>query len=215
MAESAEDSTEVLPQDEGIVTELSEAPDAGETLDSMLEGDSIGEESSTEPDDASVDGSDDAETSVEPDDMSADESVEEEPVTAEEPEEEVDTLGVVGTVINRSPESTRLFVIGSSEFLSDQSIRMISSSAGSLYSNSFQFIANLIDVAMEDASLLSIRSRGHFNRTLPPLSSTETRVFEYGNYAAAVVGLVVVFLLNLLVRTRRRVEHTSWLGGRS
>ena len=130
----------------------------------------------------------------------------------EEAEEEEDTVGIVATVIDRSPESARLIVVGSADFLSDQVIRMISASSGSMYVNSFQFVANIIDVAMEDASLLSIRNRGHFNRSLPPLSTPQQQLLEYGNYAVAIVLLVAVFGVNLLLRRRRRAQHASWFG---
>ena len=128
-------------------------------------------------------------------------------------EEETDTVGVVGTVIEKSPESARLVVVGSSEFVSDSTIQLISSAGGALYTNSMQFLANVVDWANQDASLLSIRSRGHFNRTLPPLSDMGQQILEYGNYVGALLGLVVVFGVNYLLRARTRSRRNEWFGG--
>lgn len=131
--------------------------------------------------------------------------------SADEPEE-TDTVGVVGSVIDKSPESARLVVIGSSEFVSDSTVQLISSAGGALYTNSMQFFANIVDWANEDASLLSIRNRGHFNRTLPPLSEVGQQVVEYGNYAVAVVGLAIVFFVNYFLRARTRARRAEWFG---
>lgn len=192
LSDEAEESSESDESDSAAIAEIDDIPDAGETLE-------FEEESSAQSDETST---------TQPEDPGSD--VEDTESTTEEPEEEVDTLGVVASLIDRSPESAKLFVIGSSEFVSDQSVRMISSAQGELYVNSYQFLANLIDVAMEDASLLSIRSRSHFNRTLPPLGDTQTLIFECGNYVAALIGLAIVFGLNALFRIRRRADHSSW-----
>ena len=178
--------------------ELNEVPPSGDDLEPSTDG-TLAEES-TDPTEEGQDVSDK--------ELAGLETQEEE----EEEEEEEDTLGVVGSVIDHSPESARLVVIGSSEFVSDYSVRMISSSRGSLYVNTHQFLSNLIDVAMEDASLLSIRSRGHFNRSLPSLTTLETRLFEFGNYVAAVVGLGIVFGINVFLRIRRRTDQANWFG---
>ncbi|MCY3885654.1 MAG: Gldg family protein [Gammaproteobacteria bacterium] len=195
--EESEESQESLEEGETKPTgdsEIDNVPDVGEDLDPL----------------SSDSGQTADESEIQAEDLGSDENDAESPDG--ESEEEEDTLGVVASVIDRSPESARLFVVGSSEFVSDQSVRMISSARGELYVNSYQFLANLIDVAMEDASLLSIRSRSHFNRTLPPLDETQTSVFEYGNYAAALIGLAIVFGINVLMRRRRRADHSRWFG---
>ncbi len=133
--------------------------------------------------------------------------------TEDATETEEDTLGVVSNLIDRSPESARLVVIGSSDFISDQAIGMIGSAQGSVYTNSTQFIANIVDVSMEDASLLSIRSRGHFNRTLESLEDSQQRMFEYLNYAFAIVGLAIVFGINFLLSYLRTNRRAQWFGG--
>lgn len=134
-------------------------------------------------------------------------------IEAEEAEEPVDTLGVVGTVIDKSPESARLVVIGSSDLVSDQTIQLLSSASGTLYANSYRFIANLVDVSMEDSSLLSIRSRGHFNRLLPKMSDQTKQFLEIGNYIFALLGLGIVFGVNYFLRQRRAATQAQWFGG--
>ncbi|MCY3819647.1 MAG: Gldg family protein [Gammaproteobacteria bacterium] len=126
-----------------------------------------------------------------------------------------DEIGAVTSVIGRSPESARLVVIGSSSFLADQTLAMIGSADGTRYANSVQFIANLVDWAVEDQALLSIRGRGHFNRTLAPIDENAQRVWEYANYAVAVLAVFGAFVLHVAWRARRRRRQTAWLGAAS
>ncbi len=119
--------------------------------------------------------------------------------------------GVVASVIERSPESARIIVIGSNEFLSDRNIQLLGSISGMVYQGSMQLIQNAVDWALEDAGLVSIRSRGHFNRTLPPTSRETQSGFEYLNYAAAVFGLFIVSLLAYWSRRRRALVYSGWL----
>ena len=122
-----------------------------------------------------------------------------------------DTLGTVTSLIDRSPESARLIVIGSASFLADQTVRMIGSADGTLYTNSVELVANIVDWAVEEQSLLNIRSRGHFNRTLPPMREEEQRVWEYGNYLLAIVGLIAVFFISRHRRVSRRAAYRAQL----
>ena len=119
-------------------------------------------------------------------------------------EGDVDTLGTVTTVIDKSPESARLIVIGSASFIADQTVRRIGSADGMIYANSNQLMANLVDWAVEDRSLLGIRARSHFNRTLEPMGTDRRRVWEYVNYALALAGLALVFGLSRQRRLTRR-----------
>ena len=97
--------------------------------------------------------------------------------------------GVITGIIDKSPESARLFVFSSNTFLSDQTLSMIGSAEGTVYGNSLQLIANAVDWSLEDRALLAIRSRGHFNRTLPPLEESQRATLEYSNYAIALALL--------------------------
>lgn len=132
-----------------------------------------------------------------------------------EPSTEDDTavsLGVVNRVIERSSESARLFVFSSNDFLADQVTRMIGAADGTIYTTSAQMFANVVDFALEDQSLLSIRSRGQFNRTLPPMERAEQAQLEYLNYGLALLGIGLVFLWRRLAAATKRRRYASWLG---
>jgi ABC-2 type transport system permease protein len=124
-----------------------------------------------------------------------------------------DNLGVVSGVIARSTQAARLFVFSSNGFLADQTLRMVGSADGTIYGNSAQMMVNVIDWSLEDQSLLSIRSRGNFNRTLPPLASEDQAILEYVNYALALLGVgFVAFIYRRRVR-RLREAHAGWVAG--
>ena len=146
----------------------------------------------------------DEDAADEPDGDDADEDAE---------EEEEDNLGVVTSVIDRSPESARLFVFASNGFLADQTLRMIGSADGTLYGNSVQMMVNVVDWALEDETLLGIRARGNFNRTLPPLNANEQSVLEYLNYGLALAGIALVFFLHRRRMARAAQTYGRWLAG--
>ena len=130
-------------------------------------------------------------------------------------DEEEDTLGVVTSTIAHSPESARLFLFASNDFLADQTLRFVGSANGTVYTNSVQLMANVVDFALEDQSLLSIRSRGNFNRTLPPMEQGQQSAGEYGNYAAALLGVGAVWLVYRGRRRRTEAVYRNWLGGQA
>nr|WP_305907754.1 Gldg family protein [Methylomarinum sp. Ch1-1]MDP4520533.1 Gldg family protein [Methylomarinum sp. Ch1-1] len=111
-------------------------------------------------------------------------------------------------VIEHSPQSARIILFASNDFLNDQMIHLAGSSSRSEYLNSLQLVANSIDWSLEDASLLSIRTRGHFNRTLPPLEHGEQLFWEYLNYALAAIALGIVALLQ---RQRHKARQREYL----
>ena len=141
----------------------------------------------------------------------ADEASDTEDEDAEAGEEDEDTLGTVASLIDRSPESARLIVLGSGAFLADQTVRTIGSADGTIYTNSLELMANIVDWAVEDESLLSIRGRGHFNRTLRPMADEQQRIWEYGNYGLALVGLALVFGISYRRRTVRERDYRAQL----
>jgi ABC-2 type transport system permease protein len=124
-------------------------------------------------------------------------------------EEKATGAGVISGVIDRSPESARLFVFSSNDFLSDQTLGVIGSAEGTVYGNSLQLLANAVDWSLEDRELLGIRSRGHFNRTLPPLAEGEQALLEYVNYGIALLGVLAVFFV---YRTRERARMNRFRG---
>ena len=128
-------------------------------------------------------------------------------------ESQSDTLGVVSGVIERSSESARLIVFSSNNFLADQILRMVGSAEGIIYTNSVQMMANVVDWSLEDQSLLDIRSRGHFNRTLPPMERADQALWEYLIYGLAFVGIGVVFLAYRWRMANARRIYAGWLEG--
>ena len=86
---------------------------------------------------------------------------------------------------------------------------MLGSAEQTAYVNSVQMMANAVDWSLEDQGLLSIRSRGHFNRTLPPMVK-DTHVFwEYLNYVLS--GLVIIGIA-LGVRAKRKSANGRYQG---
>lgn len=130
--------------------------------------------------------------------------------SAEEPEEPAE---VVTSVIDKSAESARLFVFSTNALAADQTLRMMSAADGTLYSNTVQLLANVVDWSLEDRSLLSIRSRGHFNRTLDPMESAEQAKAEYLNYGLAALGIFLVAVITRLRRRSRERKYAGWLSG--
>jgi ABC-2 type transport system permease protein len=122
-----------------------------------------------------------------------------------------DQLGVMTSVIERSPESARLFVIGSNSIADDQVLRVLGSADGTVYSNSLQFMTNIVDWSVEDRSLLDIRSRGHFNRTLPPLEEGQEMIVEGLNYGLALLGVGLVYLWHRRRLWAEERRYAGWL----
>ena len=108
---------------------------------------------------------------------------------------EKDLKGVITSIVEKSPNISRLIVFSSNEFVADDTTQFISMIKGNQYSNTFQLIENTLDWSLEDRSLLSIRSRSHFARTLYPMSDSNKNWYEMMNYLFALLGVVAVFLL--------------------
>ncbi len=121
--------------------------------------------------------------------------------TAAPPAPPQPTKAEIDRVIEHSPDSARLIVLGSSAMLSDQAIRLIGETLGTEYTKPGEFVQNLVEWSLEDQSLLGMRGREHFARTLTPMDRATEAGWEYCNYAAALVGLGLVWWLN---RRRRR-----------
>jgi ABC-2 type transport system permease protein len=114
---------------------------------------------------------------------------------------------VLGTVTS-SPESSRLVVIGSGEFLDDTVFDISSSMSQDRYLNNLNLVQNAVDWAVEDEDLLSIRSRGTYARLLRPLEEAQQIRWEVINYVVALLGLIGV---GVLWYTRRQNEEPRFL----
>ena len=93
-----------------------------------------------------------------------------------------------GAVIKRSPERTRLVVVGTANFLSDFAVDL-GRQFSEAYLANLQFAQNLVDWSLEDADLLQIRSRGTYARLLAPTEESTRQIFEWGNYLFAVIAV--------------------------
>lgn len=117
----------------------------------------------------------------------------------------------ISGVIERSPESARIILFSSNDFLTDQFMQMTGSAAGGEYLNSVQLVANAVDWSLEDSGLLSIRSRGHFNRTLPNMEQGKQLFWEYTNYGLALLALLMVAGVRYQVRRIRQQNYQQLL----
>lgn len=108
-------------------------------------------------------------------------------------EKEDEGLGVVTSVIDKSPRSASLMVYASNEMVADDTVQIQSMLAGSTYLNSLQLVENSVDWVLEDRALMSLRNRRHFARTLNPLTDVEKRNWELANYFLALLGLFMIY----------------------
>ena len=111
------------------------------------------------------------------------------------------------SVIERSSESARIILLSSNDFLRDQVLQLAGATGRGEYLNTLQLLANSIDWSLEDTGLLSIRARGHFNRTLPPMEQRTRLFWEYLNYVLAAAALVLVAWVQRQ-RKKIRTRHT-------
>jgi len=126
-------------------------------------------------------------------------------------ESQEDTQLQIGSVIDRSPESARIILFSSNDFLRDQVVSMLASAQQTEYLNTLQLIANSVDWSLEDAGLLSIRSRGHFNRTLPPMVQNSQMFWEYLNYGLAALLIICIALFERRQRLLKQRRYLAWL----
>jgi ABC-2 type transport system permease protein len=105
---------------------------------------------------------------------------------AAEGQEEAPALGTIEV----SPDSSRLVVVGSAEFVDDVVLQISRSFSQDRYLLNLQFLQNVVDWSVEDEDLLSIRSRGTYARLLRPLENDEQSFWEGLNYALALLALI-------------------------
>ena len=115
------------------------------------------------------------------------------------------------SVIEHSPDSARLILVGSSAMFSDQVAELLGEALGTRYLKPAEFAQNLVDWSLQDQGLMSIRGRGHFARTLVPMSRGQQQFWEYLNYALALGGLALVWVLYRRRRHRLAVRHMKML----
>ncbi len=101
-------------------------------------------------------------------------------------------LDKFSALIEKSPSSARIIILGSNEFLADQTLQMSSMSGSTRYTNSITLMQNAIDTSLEDPALVEIRGRSNFARTLDPMSAGQKMFWEYFNYVFALVLLIAI-----------------------
>jgi len=106
--------------------------------------------------------------------------------------------------IEVSPESSRLVVVGSAEFVDDVVLEISRSFSQDRYLLNLQFLQNAVDWSVEDEDLLSIRSRGTYARLLKPLEKDEQSFWEGLNYALALLALIGI---GVVWNVRQRSEE--------
>lgn len=118
-----------------------------------------------------------------------------------------------GAVIDHSPDNARLLLVGSGSFLNDAVLALIQDATGSRYDKGLEFIANAIDWSLDDRGLLALRGRGQYSRLLEPLDRQQQWFWEWLNYGAVLVGLILVWLVMLGVRRRQHRNYQRLLRG--
>ena len=119
--------------------------------------------------------------------------------------------GEFGGLLRRSPASARLLVVGSNDFASDQVLSGLVAASGTQYLSPVELLLGAVDWALADGSLLEIRSRAHFNRTLPPLEENAQARIEYLNYGLALALLGLIAVVHQLRQRQRRNRYRRTL----
>ncbi len=118
---------------------------------------------------------------------------------------------IISRQIDKSPESARIILFSSNSFLNDTILSIGSSVLRSSYLGPVQLIANSVDWSLEDRGLLAIRGRGHFSRTLLPMTRDVQFFWEYLNYGLALLGLLLVWLVRRSMTKRARRHYPALL----
>lgn len=111
----------------------------------------------------------------------------------------------VGQHLSQSPASARIVLLASNDLNRDLVLNISHSSQQDDYQHPLQLVMNAVDWALEDQSLLNIRSRSAFNRTLPPMDASEQLFWEYLNYVMALALLLAIWGV-VQWRRRQRVQ---------
>jgi len=115
------------------------------------------------------------------------------------------------TLVEHSPMSARIILFASNDFLDDQMLNANTAASGTAYQGALELFMNSIDWSLQDNSLLQVRSRGHFNRSLPPMEDRAQALIEYFNYGLAIAWLVLMALLHWLLKRWRMRRYRRLL----
>lgn len=132
-----------------------------------------------------------------------------EPAAADPDQSAAETRPTISGVVETSPPSARLILIGSAGFLTDVAISLATEATRTLYTKPLELIQNAVDWSLEDRGLLNLRGRGQYTRLLRPSTRSAQMALEYLNYALALVGLALVYGLHRRNREQRRRYHQT------
>ncbi len=114
-------------------------------------------------------------------------------------------------LLQRSPEAARIVLYSSNDFMDDQVLKAQVMASGTQYLGAVELLLNSLDWALQDEELLKIRSRAHFNRTLPPMDRRAQAIVEYLNYGLAILWLGLLALIHWLRKRLRKRRYTARL----
>ncbi len=135
---------------------------------------------------------------------------------AEDSEPEEDKPPVVSGVVESSPASAKLILVGSASFVTDTAISLATEATRTVYTKPLELIQNAVDWSLEDRGLLALRGRGQYSRLLVPLDRGQQMFWEYLNYALALGGLLLVYGLYRRGRRKRQRHYQALMStGRS
>ncbi len=115
-------------------------------------------------------------------------------------------------LLMHSPESARIVLYSSNDFMDDQILNAQVMASGTQYLGPVELLLNSLDWALQDDELLKIRSRAHFNRTLPPMERQGQAIIEYLDYGLAIAWLGLLGLVQWLRRRLRMRRYSARLG---
>ena len=115
-------------------------------------------------------------------------------------------------VIEHSPQSARLVLVGSNTFASDMALKLTSRGMDTRYTRPLTFIQNAIGWSLGNPGLLELRGQTRLTRTLNPLEASEQRFWEYLNYGLALAGLLLVWIWRRRVAARDHRRYQRILG---
>ena len=113
--------------------------------------------------------------------------------------------------VSTAPQSARIVLYSSNDFMDDQILKAAVAATGTQYLGPIELFMNTLDWALQDDQLLEIRSRAHFNRTLPPMQRQAQAIVEYLNYGLAILWIALLGLVHWLRKILRRRRYAGRL----
>jgi ABC-2 type transport system permease protein len=121
---------------------------------------------------------------------------------AKKDDQKGDDAGDSDRLIERSPPDARVVVVGSSSFVTDELLELSQRAGADHVANNLAMVQNMVDWAVADTDLLTIRSRGSQTRLLEVAPDSRGK-WESINYAIVILALGIVVTMSAL---RRRTQ---------